>query len=516
MVDVRVEPSEIRVGGYSPPNIMMQHRASTKLFTSDIHSIVSEMQIPPCADCITLPDRSYKLHDLATGFLGQGAQGCVRIGYDMKTGENVAVKICPFADNSFNEVKALSLVRHPNVVELKGVHLDKQTQSLSIVMELCQGGELFDRIAETGTGLDEPTARRYCQQLAGAMAACHKQGVYHRDLKPENILLSANDDVKVADFGLAATLRSSTAQLAETACGSQLYAAPEVLEAQLTSQKYVASQADVWSFGIILFCMVAGRPPFNHANSSCPLFLIFQKTGKFCHLPTGLSDDILELLSRALRLNPSERLSMDDICASKWLRQQEVAVPVDGATKWCYVNGVGEGPPLPEDGETTPPASSAPTPSLSEQEQEQHTQKKQRTEDSKLAGEEASASSNVGVRCLGWEGMARSISYWAKCVEDACGIMDMGCERDPVSQDLLVHSKDPSGASSTSQFCARVQIGVDDQGYHKVHIRRVGVTFDYHAFYRGLQSHMIGCGIYRIEGEANDGLDLKSVPQTTS
>ena len=116
---------------------------------------------------------------------------------------------------------------------------------------MCRGGELFDRIAECGK-LDEETARRYLIQMAQAIGHCHKLHVYHRDLKPENILLDDNDEVKIADFGLAAMVqkvREDASFLRHTKCGSLMYAAPEVLVSD-ASRGYDAAMADIWSLGI--------------------------------------------------------------------------------------------------------------------------------------------------------------------------------------------------------------------------------------------------------------------------
>merc|ERR1719408_920253 len=133
-------------------------------------------------------------------------------------------------------------------------------------MELCYGGELFDRIAESGK-LDDSTARQYLVQAAAAIAHCHAQNVFHRDLKPENILLDANNTVKVADFGLAALahrVREDASFLQHTKCGSLMYAAPEVLLSSAESG-YDAAKADVWSLGIILYSMLSGALPFRVA-----------------------------------------------------------------------------------------------------------------------------------------------------------------------------------------------------------------------------------------------------------
>ena len=110
-------------------------------------------------------------------------------------------------------------------------------------------------------------------QTVEAVAHCHAQNVYHRDLKPENILLDGADNVKIADFGLAAlaygrsapigaTVHEDASFLQHTKCGSLMYAAPEVLRTTL-QRGYDAAAADVWSLGVILFAMLSGTLPFQ-------------------------------------------------------------------------------------------------------------------------------------------------------------------------------------------------------------------------------------------------------------
>ena len=131
----------------------------------------------------------------------------MRVARHVSTGEYVAVKVMPSAGitSLVKELTAYSRLNHPNICKLKGTQVDTERQLVYMVMELCSGGELFDRIAECGK-LDEEVARRYFWQMASALAHCHERSVYHRDLKPENMLLDASDAVKIADFGLAAVV----------------------------------------------------------------------------------------------------------------------------------------------------------------------------------------------------------------------------------------------------------------------------------------------------------------------
>mmetsp|Transcript_62286 Transcript_62286/g.110350 ORF Transcript_62286/g.110350 Transcript_62286/m.110350 type:complete len:214 (-) Transcript_62286:13-654(-) len=151
------------------------------------------------------PDGLYRIDLTEMGLLGTGAHGVVRIAQNINTGEYVAVKIMPTSvlRTACKEVMALTRLSHTHIVQMLSVQVDMLLEHVYVLMELCQGGELFDRIAECG-GLEEFEAKRYFCQILLAVHHCHQNKVFHRDLKPENVLLDAEDNAKVADFGLAA------------------------------------------------------------------------------------------------------------------------------------------------------------------------------------------------------------------------------------------------------------------------------------------------------------------------
>ena len=167
------------------------------------------------------------------GLLGAGAHGVVRGARHVVTGEVVAIKIMPASvlGAVAKELIAQAKMQHPNIVQLHLTQVDLDRRRVYMIMELCQGGELFDRIAESGK-LDEPTARDYLVQAASAVAHCHAQNVFHRDLKPENILLSVHGYVRVVDFGLA----KKTVDRTYTQCGTPDYVAPEMLTGRGVNQ----------------------------------------------------------------------------------------------------------------------------------------------------------------------------------------------------------------------------------------------------------------------------------------
>ena len=256
--------------------------------------------------------------------------GLARVCCRVVTIADVAVKITPTSvvRSACKEVTALTRLNNAHIVQLLGVQVDMAKERVYMVMELCHGGELFDRIAECG-GLVENEARRYFVQIVHALAHCHEKHVYHRDLKPENILLDAEDNAKVADFGLAAVYRhvsGGAGYLQHTKVGSVMYAAPEVLVSTATSG-YDASCADTWSLGVILFSMLSGTLPFTCAAASkCKRYAAVMRHGISVMCPEHLSPQVTTLLSQLLHPDPGQRITPMQALQSEWV--------LGGAVDW--------------------------------------------------------------------------------------------------------------------------------------------------------------------------------------
>ena len=120
--------------------------------------------------------------------------------------------------------------------------------------ERCRGGELFDEIQKR-RGFSEKDAAEIMAQVLRAVIYCHANDICHRDLKPENILIETDGVVKVIDFGIAMAFNPEKGM--HTVLGTPYYMAPEILSRNRYDEK-----CDVWSLGVILFCMLTGKPPF--------------------------------------------------------------------------------------------------------------------------------------------------------------------------------------------------------------------------------------------------------------
>nr|XP_023662032.1 SNF-related serine/threonine-protein kinase [Paramormyrops kingsleyae] len=249
--------------------------------------------------------------------LGRGHFAVVKLARHVFTGEQVAVKVIDktkldsvATGHLFQEVRCMKLVQHPNIVRLYEV-IDTQTK-LYLILELGDGGDMFDYIMKHEEGLSEELAKRYFAQIVHAISYCHRLHVVHRDLKPENVVFFEKQGlVKLTDFGFSNKFQPG--KKLTTSCGSLAYSAPEIL----LGDEYDAPAVDIWSLGVILFMLVCGQPPFQEANDSETLTMIMDC--KYT-VPSHISSDCRDLINRMLQRDPKRRASLDKIERHPWLQ----------------------------------------------------------------------------------------------------------------------------------------------------------------------------------------------------
>lgn len=252
--------------------------------------------------------------------LGRGSTGRVRLAKNVHTGKLAAVKIVPklnfkklenpkYKTNDptklpygiEREIIIMKLISHPNIMGLYDVWENKT--DLYLILEYIEGGELFDYLIKRGK-LQEFEAINYFKQIINGIGYLHQFNICHRDLKPENLLLDFNKNIKIADFGMAAL--EVDRRLLETSCGSPHYASPEIV----AGKNYHGAPSDIWSCGIILFALLTGHLPFDDENIRRLLLKV--QNGKFI-MPSDLSWEAKDLISRMLQVNPNDRIPIEDI-----------------------------------------------------------------------------------------------------------------------------------------------------------------------------------------------------------
>ncbi|XP_052164725.1 calcium-dependent protein kinase 21 [Oryza glaberrima] len=206
------------------------------------------------------------------------------------------------------------------VVRLREACEDAADGSVHLVMELCEGGELFDRIVARGH-YSERAAANIFRTIVDVVQLCHSNGVIHRDLKPENFLFankSEDSPLKVIDFGLSVFFKPGD-RFTEVV-GSAYYMAPEVL------RRSYGPEVDVWSAGVILYILLCGVPPFWGDNDEKIAQAILRGAIDFNREPLPrVSANAKDLVRRMLDPNPSTRLTAKQVLEHPWLKNADTA-----------------------------------------------------------------------------------------------------------------------------------------------------------------------------------------------
>ncbi|XP_072950116.1 calcium-dependent protein kinase 24-like [Typha angustifolia] len=267
--------------------------------------------------------------------LGQGQFGTTYLCVEKSTGAEYACKSIPKRkllcredyEDVWREIQIMHhLSEHPNVVRIKGTYEDNLF--VHLVMELCAGGELFDRIILKGH-YSERKAAQLIKTIVGVVEACHSLGVMHRDLKPENFLFASTDEdaaLKATDFGLSVFYKPG--DTFSDVVGSPYYVAPEVL------RKYYGPEADVWSAGVILYILLSGVPPFWAETEAGIFRQILQGRLDFETEPwPGTSESAKDLIRNMLNRDPKKRFTAHDVLCHPWIVDDTVAPdrPLDSA-----------------------------------------------------------------------------------------------------------------------------------------------------------------------------------------
>ncbi|XP_044461344.1 calcium-dependent protein kinase 1-like [Mangifera indica] len=267
--------------------------------------------------------------------LGQGQFGTTFLCVEKGTGKEYACKSIAkrklLTDEDVEDVRREiqimhHLAGHPNVVSIKGAYED--AVAVQVVMELCAGGELFDRIIQHGH-YTERKAADLTRTIVGVVEACHSLGVMHRDLKPENFLFISQEEdslLKTIDFGLSIFFKPG--EKFTDVVGSPYYVAPEVLK------KLYGPEADVWSAGVILYILLSGVPPFWAETEEGIFEQVLHGDLDFDSDPwPSISESAKDLVRKMLDRDPRRRLTAHEVLCHPWVQIDGLAPdkPLDSA-----------------------------------------------------------------------------------------------------------------------------------------------------------------------------------------
>lgn len=240
--------------------------------------------------------------------LGHGGMGVVYRAEDTKLERCVAIKVLPphltadehAKERFIREARAASALEHPGICHIHEIGETPET-GLFIVMP-CYEGETLGKRLEGGP-LEVSEALEIAAQLASALASAHHKGIVHRDIKPRNVMLTETGQAKLMDFGLAKRLDAAKTTQTGVALGTVSYMSPEQARGEAVDHR-----TDIWSLGVVLYEMLAGRLPFKGDYEPAILYSILSETpepvaGLRSDIPSGLED----ILAKALEKEPDKR-----------------------------------------------------------------------------------------------------------------------------------------------------------------------------------------------------------------
>jgi len=281
--------------------------------------------------------------------LGKGGYSWVKKGIDRKNGRIVALKFMErrltstgewkkSQQNSIkNEIETLKCLRHENIVRLLAYNLNakypdrtgKTRDVILLVLEYAAGGELFDILYYTAK-LEPILARTYFRQLVAGISCMHDHGIIHRDIKPQNLLLDNKYNLKITDFGLSKIdpTGNSTIKMNDWHVGTRGYQAPEIL-----LRKDYDKKVDIFAMGVVLFILLGGYPPFEHAreNDKWYQFIATKKYKSFwkSHRNCGMRQMETDLITRMICFDPEKRITIAKLRRHQWFTSKEVLEGAD-------------------------------------------------------------------------------------------------------------------------------------------------------------------------------------------
>jgi len=249
--------------------------------------------------------------------IGSGSNGEVRIAFN-RNGAKSAVKIVnkssKMKDEAMREVQVLHSLQHENIIQLEYYHEDEQF--IYIFTQLMEEGDLYSYMQSHGI-LDESQAFQLFKQMISALEFCHEHGICHHDVKLENCVIDKELRLRVIDFGYAVEFSGASGPVQiRKFNGSPAYSAPEILFRRSHNESI-----DVFSAGVCLYYMLAGRFPFCDEERSTFEQLCRNVKSGCVEFPVGISLEAQELMNKMLQKD--NRISWAEIRQHPWFRREK-------------------------------------------------------------------------------------------------------------------------------------------------------------------------------------------------
>ena len=247
--------------------------------------------------------------------IGRGAFGKVNLGLHILSGKIVAIK--SFNKNKlkdenskekiYHEINLMKSLKHNSIVRI--LETIETSNYILIIMENINGGDLLSFVKKR-TKLNEKTSKIIFKQLITSLKYIHSKGIIHRDIKLDNILIDLHNNIKICDFGVGKNYTNNEKFMEQ--CGTPAYIAPEILK----NEGYEGPPVDIWSSGVVLYAMLSGNVPFKANNINDLKHNII--LGNY-NIINHISNDAQNIIMRLLEINPSKRITINEILSHPWI-----------------------------------------------------------------------------------------------------------------------------------------------------------------------------------------------------
>jgi len=252
--------------------------------------------------------------------IGEGGTAVIRLAVDNITNKRVAVKciskhlkIINLKEKIKNEISAMTTLTHKNIIQ--AIDILETEDAIKIVMPYCEDGDLFELI-NSCEDFSEAEIRSMFKKIVDGIEYCHSTGLCHRDLKLENIFLCNNKtDLMIGDWGFCAEYSETT--LLTDSCGSLPFAAPEIIK----GEPYKGPEVDIWSLGVVLFCMITANYPFDDLSDDEEIIKSKINAGKYPK--PNCSKSCKRLLRKMLEPDRHKRITLPEIISSTWMNRKD-------------------------------------------------------------------------------------------------------------------------------------------------------------------------------------------------
>lgn len=279
--------------------------------------------------------------------LGTGITGEVREIINRETGKKFALKQLNTArirseqkvQQLLEEIEIMCQLDHPNIIKLEEVY--DSDEYIYLVMEMCRGRDLFDRLVEQPEKcFSEESAAILINQIVSSVQYIHAQGIAHRDMKLENFLFTEADSensepqLKMIDFGLSRHMKQGEKR--QDAVGTPYTVAPEVIKGSYTEI------CDIWGIGVIAYLLLSGRPPFGGCSNE-PMNEVGEKilNGHYKFEPLEIWDNVSkeakDFISSLLEVDPANRPTSRQLMRNPWLQRYRKSQGDDETVEGCWL-----------------------------------------------------------------------------------------------------------------------------------------------------------------------------------